>query len=231
MRKHHIITPEQVELEYQLVEMPTRVAASLYDLILQSLLLIVLGFMHLAILTYAERFYMAYYGWLIAISILITLLVYYGFGVYFEFYRHGQTPGKKLFGIKVMRFSGEPASMSHVAIRNAFKFFLDILGIGVWMMLFQKQCRRLGDLVGGTVVVYTTQDNLEMPRLRDPRLTDMVKSYDEQTIAVLEDYLERRLNIRENKDVETLDEAIGVLLGLQNKDEILLQSHLTMLKK
>lgn len=231
MRKHHVITPEQVELEYQLVEMPTRVAASFYDLLLQSAILIILGFIHLAILTYAKAFYMVYYGWLIAISILIILLVYYGFGVYFEFYKHGQTPGKKMFGIKVMRFSGEPASMSHVAIRNAFKFFLDILGIGVWMMLFQKQCRRLGDLVGGTVVVYTTQDNLEIPKLRDRLLVDMGKTYDEQTMIVLENYLERRSKVRELKDLELLDESIKVLLSQQNKDELSLESHLTILKK
>lgn len=72
----------------------------------------------------------------------------------------GQTPGKRIFGLRVIQDNGQSATFLAVIIRNFFRL-LDVLPsfyfLGVVVMLFSKKDKRIGDMVAGTIVVVELQ--------------------------------------------------------------------------
>lgn len=93
--------------------------------------------------------------WLIA---LFTMEWFYP--VLFEVFREGATPGKKVFGIKVVNDDGTPIDPSASLIRNllrAVDFLPLAYGFGLLSMLFNHNFQRLGDLAAGTLVIYHDQ--------------------------------------------------------------------------
>jgi len=69
---------------------------------------------------------------------------------------NGQTPGKRLMRLRVLRDSGYPIGPIDTLIRNLVRLvdFLPMAyGLGVTVMLVDKRSRRLGDLAAGTIVV------------------------------------------------------------------------------
>ena len=70
--------------------------------------------------------------------------------------RYGQTLGKKLFAIGVVRENGEPSTYTAATIRTLFRF-IDWLPVGYLMglvsILLTEHDQRIGDLFAGTIVV------------------------------------------------------------------------------
>jgi uncharacterized RDD family membrane protein YckC len=67
----------------------------------------------------------------------------------------GQTLGKWLFGLKVVRDNGRPPGIQGSFLRNALRL-LDGLGywsVAVAVILFRGDGKRIGDVVGKTLVV------------------------------------------------------------------------------
>jgi uncharacterized RDD family membrane protein YckC len=64
----------------------------------------------------------------------------------------GRTAGKAALGIRVIRVDGGPANFVQCLLRS-LAYAVDIIGIGPVLMFFHPQCRRLGDLLAGTLVV------------------------------------------------------------------------------
>jgi hypothetical protein len=80
--------------------------------------------------------------------------------VLFEVLREGATPGKKVFGIKVINANGTPVDISASLIRNllrAVDFLPLAYGFGFISMLLNHNFQRLGDLAAGTLVIYHDQ--------------------------------------------------------------------------
>jgi len=69
---------------------------------------------------------------------------------------HGQTLGKKLLKLRVVRADGRPAGMAEIAVRTVLRVIDGVGGyiVGLIVMLATGQRRqRLGDLAAGTIVV------------------------------------------------------------------------------
>ena len=90
-------------------------------------------------------------GVLVAIFLIDWL-----YGVGFEWALGGRTPGKMVVGLRVVRTDGSPASFDAYFLRNLLRG-VDVLPglylVGVFTQLMDSKLRRIGDLVGGTVVV------------------------------------------------------------------------------
>jgi uncharacterized RDD family membrane protein YckC len=81
-----------------------------------------------------------------------------------EVFFHGQTPGKRLVGIRVVREDGSPVGLYESAVRNllrAVDFLPMLYTTGCLSMLFTQQHRRLGDLVAGTLLVREERFDLD----------------------------------------------------------------------
>ncbi|NQT20476.1 MAG: RDD family protein [Planctomycetes bacterium] len=66
--------------------------------------------------------------------------------------RQGQTPGKSLFGIAVVTQELLPPGFRHVLIRNLLRA-IDLPLLGLLVLLNTRTFQRIGDLLGGTLVV------------------------------------------------------------------------------
>jgi hypothetical protein len=84
----------------------------------------------------------------------------FGYFLLFEWLWHGQTPGKRLVGIRVINWQGTGISFTEAAVRNLFRLvdgvpipFL-LYGAGFLIAANNRENRRLGDLAAGTLVVH-----------------------------------------------------------------------------
>lgn len=94
------------------------------------------------------------------VFLLIGLFTLSGLGlflIYFFYFNFtGQTPGKKILGLKVISRSGQPIRLVQALARTfglslTFFFFLP----GFLFILFNKQKLALHDLLAGTYVIRT----------------------------------------------------------------------------
>ena len=114
-------TPELVVLTYSIAGIGSRVAAALVDLLLCFATMAVLS-VAAAVLGLQSRFGGGPAGrggtWLIAFLVLSQFAVLWGYYVLFEGLRDGQTPGKRLFRLRVVREGGYSVTFGVSALRN-----------------------------------------------------------------------------------------------------------------
>jgi uncharacterized RDD family membrane protein YckC len=90
--------------------------------------------------------------------LLLLFVVDWFFHFIFEIFFQGQSPGKKLVGLCVIQSDGSPLKLSASFLRNTIRFadtFLFLYHIALVLMVSTKGFRRLGDIAGDTLVVYT----------------------------------------------------------------------------
>lgn len=95
-------------------------------------------------------------GIVIAIYVLLNFLLFMGYYVMFELIWNGQTVGKRLAKVRVVRLNGNAAGFLEIVIRNLLRIvdFLPMAyGVGLLVMFFNRHARRLGDFAAGTIVI------------------------------------------------------------------------------
>ncbi len=150
-------TPEHVAIGYELADLGSRFTA----LVLDGLILI--G--GLLVLWWGIPSFVDGLGGLpavlegtgTAILIALTFLWTWGYFVYFEGFRDGQTPGKKRVGIRAVHDGGYPLTFRGAAVRNLLRL-VDAQPAFSWLlgglaMMWHPQTKRLGDMAAGSVVV------------------------------------------------------------------------------
>lgn len=93
--------------------------------------------------------------WLIMLIIFLFEWFYF---TLFEGAMDGQTPGKKVMGIRVIRDNGTALTWNAAMVRNLLRAadgFLFNYIIGFVVMFCSRGFRRIGDHAAGTMVVYT----------------------------------------------------------------------------
>ena len=89
------------------------------------------------------------------VLVLGSFLVWNGYFILFEGMRRGQTPGKRIAGIRVVMDTGHAVTFGAAAARNLLRvadFLPPPYLIGVLLVAFHPRAKRLGDMVAGTVV-------------------------------------------------------------------------------
>jgi uncharacterized RDD family membrane protein YckC len=153
-----IDTPEQVALEFPLAGVGSRFLAVSIDMLLQAAatLLVVLAVSG----TWTVLRPSGGGAWFVAVVIVLVFLVFYGYFAAFEAFWHGQTPGKRLVGLRVLSVTGRPVRVEEALLRNLLRVIDQLPGvyaIGIVSMLVSARSQRLGDLAAGTVVVHEKQ--------------------------------------------------------------------------
>jgi uncharacterized RDD family membrane protein YckC len=174
---HYIDTPEQVELAYSVAGVGSRFVAVLLD----SLIIFAFFFAELLALIFIRAalstpgsLSTAAQIWIVAIVVFIDFVVVWGYFALFEAYWHGQTPGKRVMKIRVIKDSGRQITLFEALARNLLRV-VDYLPagymVGLITMLCNKRSQRLGDLVAGTIVVH---ERLDEPSLLYQTSTTLV---------------------------------------------------------
>ena len=77
--------------------------------------------------------------------------------VIFELTLSGATPGKRVFGLKVVMDNGLPITPAASITRNLLRtadFLPFFYGFAIVSMLTRRDCKRLGDIAAATMVVH-----------------------------------------------------------------------------
>lgn len=203
-------TPESVELEFLLAGIGGRTYALMVDYLILSLALVSLFFVSSFLAAYVMALISAALGttkielWLFAIAALTGFIIYVGYFVLFETFQNGQTPGKKLASIQVVREDGRPVAFPQSVMRALLRPVDDLLWIGFFMIILGKQEKRLGDWLAGTLVVQTQTkssqkrspkveiDQAAYPLAASLRRSPNIALLQPDDMAVLREYLRRR---------------------------------------
>ena len=156
-----IETPEQTSIEFPLAGIGSRFLAILIDIMIQFGTTIALILMFVG-LGYSVRGALGSLPpsagpWIAAVLLFLGFVLMYGYFILFEAIWNGQTPGKRLTHIRVIKDTGQPITAIDAVARNLMRIIDQLpfaYGIGVLTAWISPQSKRLGDYVAGTVVVH-----------------------------------------------------------------------------
>lgn len=153
-----IDTPENVTFDYAISGIGSRFLAALVDALLLGIVEgIILGALIFILVQFESVLNETAQNWIIGGFLFVAFIFFYAYHSFFEILWNGQTPGKRLTGIRVIRLDGTPVAAAEILIRN-FVRIADFLpfayGVGVISMFVNPSSRRLGDLAAGTVVIH-----------------------------------------------------------------------------
>ena len=139
-------TPEGIGLSLRPAGLVPRTMAFLLDLLIR-------GVIDMIIFTVANLVPHLGEG----VALIGVFFVEWLYPVVFELTRSGATPGKRSLGLRVVMDTGLPITPSASFTRNLLRTadFLPVAyGFGILCLLLNRDCKRLGDLAAGTLVVH-----------------------------------------------------------------------------
>ncbi|MGE5859331.1 MAG: RDD family protein [Ignavibacteria bacterium] len=154
MQKIQIETSQNVAIEYELASIGDRVLAQLLDSLILAGYLIVLF-----LLMYLLRLSDGFFGGL-AFWIILYLPVFF-YDLLLETFFNGQSFGKKIRKIKVVKIDGtQPTFISYFLrwILKPVDVFFTYGSIGIITILIGGKGQRLGDLAAGTTIIKIRND-------------------------------------------------------------------------
>ncbi|HKO44520.1 MAG TPA: RDD family protein [Pyrinomonadaceae bacterium] len=208
-----IETPERVPLHFALASIGNRFLACALDHFLQALAiaLMALAFYILANVSSFGDLVSSAPKWVLAVMIVVVFLIFSSYFAFFEWIWNGQTPGKRLLKLRVIREDGRPITFWEAAVRNLLRAvdmqITPFYSIGLISVFLSLSDQRVGDMVAGTVVIREREAeapafaNVFASSISDPALRRAFQPVDftasltpltETEIQVVETFLRRR---------------------------------------
>jgi uncharacterized RDD family membrane protein YckC len=148
MKSIEIKTAQNVRLEYELASLRERLLAFLLDLLSMSLLALVIAFVFLGMLKLT--------GTLEIITSIMIGSVFLFYSLAFEYFNNGQSVGKKVMKIQVIKITGEKASFYDYVGRWVFRIldiYFSLGAIASMLIASSSRAQRIGDIVSNTSVI------------------------------------------------------------------------------
>lgn len=168
MESISIQTAQNIEIEYDIASLWDRVAAALIDYAL--LFSFMFGMLWIAINLRLG------WDWWYMFYILFLFAPYAFYDLAFEVFMDGQSPGKKIRRIKIVRIDGMQPALGNYLMRWLLRIIdISLVGGAVAMIsiLLGGKGQRLGDIAAGTTVVRLR----ERATLDDTILTALTENY------------------------------------------------------
>jgi uncharacterized RDD family membrane protein YckC len=221
-----IETPERVPLAFSLASIGNRFLAVTIDHAIQFFVIFLIYLIFTGLAGGGSDPFVASAGeqmpkWTIALMILALFLVFASYFIFFEWFWNGQTPGKRLLKLRVIRDDGRPITIWEAVARNLLRIFdaipgfvIPIYSIGLIVIFMSGRDQRVGDIFAGTVVIRERSD--EAPAFEDvfsnrisdaafrrvqPKMniTANVSDLTEDEMEVVEVFLRRRWDLSERQ--------------------------------
>jgi len=243
-----IDTPEQISLELPLAGIGSRFLALTIDSLIQigvTIVLIIAGVVismsYTELAGAADKFFSQTVGAIV--TIVVPFCLYWGYFAFFEILWQGRTPGKRVAGIRVIHQTGRPMTAIECIGRNLMRA-LDIqpgiYAVGLICMMCNKQNRRVGDYVAGTIVVHDKALDSVSPTWGDKRVGDKrfegavpseLRKLTPGELVLIETYLNRRYDLdptvralTAQRIVAMITEKLGVPKPQEQSEEYFLES-------
>ena len=226
-----IETPERVPLAFALASIGNRFLAVAIDHTIQylTIALVAIVFLFAAGLfggdgeNVIDSIGIDTPNWIYAVLILVLFALFSGYFAFFEWWWDGQTPGKRLMKLRVIREDGRPITLWEAIARNLLRIFdaipgfvVPIYSVGLIVVFLNSRDQRVGDMFAGTVVIRERSD--EAPTFAEtfsnpvadaafrrvqPRTAfdANINSIGENEIEVIESFLRRRWDLTERQRI------------------------------
>lgn len=185
-----VVTPENIAFEYRVAGPFGRVMAYLIDSVIFVLAIIGIS------LVFGMAFSLVDLGGVAELVIaVLAFILYWFYGGLFEALWNGQTPGKRMTGLRVVRTDGRPINAMQAVLRNVLRIadslpivFIPDFFFGEAPLVYQtyllalatmtltRRNQRVGDLVCGTMVV--AEDRSRFGKVPAPEEPEMEKLLD-----------------------------------------------------
>jgi uncharacterized RDD family membrane protein YckC len=191
---------QHVKVEYELATTIQRASAALLDM-----LVFVVYFTIMSMILGLSRFN-ASFGTSLFVTLLIVKIPWIFYNPFIEFVTQGQSLGKYIVGIRVVKMNGERPGLKEVFTRWIFKgdfvwisadiFVLFWFGLGILGIIFSataEKRQRMGDVMANTVVikkkssaVYTLKDILSIKSMEnhEPTYPHVTRLTDEDMLLI-----------------------------------------------
>lgn len=190
-------TPEGTDLHAELVGLVPRALAYSVDFLLRLLILSALAI----VLAFTGK---AGSG----LWIIVFFVLEWGYPVFFEVFRGGQTIGKKAFKIKVVNEDLIAIRFGPSLIRNLLRtadIFPFFYVFGAISILMTGKFQRLGDLAAKTIVVYAQERAYDSSALSAVTSVTPVQALDEHQQAAFIDFALNRGQLSKARQAEIAD--------------------------
>ncbi|GAF63169.1 hypothetical protein BTS2_0060 [Bacillus sp. TS-2] len=170
-----IKTPEYVSIQFQLAGLGSRSIAFVIDQLILTIFSIVFSIVYLNIIMRLDSLlvFMDVFSTPFMILLLFLFVVNQGYYIIYEYVSGGKTIGKKIIGIRVMQENGHSITFLSSLIRNLLRFVDSLPAaylVGLLCIFFHSKHKRLGDIVGGTIVVHERRTKKKKKSLTDKEI-------------------------------------------------------------
>ena len=127
---------------------------------------------------------------LVLAGILPPNIIYFLYHPLLEALMHGQTPGKRMAGVRIVNRDGGIPSVGAILIRNAFRLIdsLPVLYlVGLVTCFFSAQRVRIGDMAAGTLLILDEAGSTKSLR----NIAAATQRLDVATVELIEELLGR----------------------------------------
>lgn len=224
MQTISVRTTQNVVIKYPVASVGDRIGAFIIDLIIMGMYIFLVSFIY-------EYLNLSSVVLIFAI-IIIPVVLYH---LLFEVFMDGQSPGKRLLRIKVVRTDGTPPTLGNYLIRWLLRF-VDILlssffglpgAIAVVTIAAGGRGQRLGDIAAGTAVVKLVQHadmnaeeifaplKPEQPAYYQPVFPQATLLTDNH-VEIIRQALDVYRNTGNDKPIMAVTEKVKQLTGIQS---------------
>jgi uncharacterized RDD family membrane protein YckC len=208
-------TTQNVQIDYPVAGLFDRILAFLVDG------LIMVAYFILAI---SLSVYFAGKSTVATVVIVMLYLPVFLYNLIFEIAMNGQTPGKKVLEIKVVRLDGGSPTIGNYILRWILRP-IDIIfsgSVAIIFILFTQFGQRLGDLAAGTTVIKTIQKRAptsqkiieDLQENYQPQFPQVIH-FSEKDITVIKEVLQVNAQFGNTEPMDTLTEKIKAMHGIQ----------------
>jgi uncharacterized RDD family membrane protein YckC len=158
-------TPDHIVLRYDLAGGGNRGFAAIVDFVIATLVFLGALFAFETVYDIVGTGLLGAYGFVL----LLTFFLAWSYFILLEWLWQGQTVGKRIYGLRVIRDDGAPAGFLAVLIRNLLRlvdFLPFFYGLGLFTIIVTSRSQRLGDIAAGTYVVRAPRPQLDYFSLR-----------------------------------------------------------------
>lgn len=153
MSQISITTSQNVNINFALSSIGERMFAFLLDWLIKGAYIAVALYLFFSVLN-LEKYVDSLDPWSQMTIYILFMLPITLYPLVFESMMQGQTPGKKIMKIKVVKIDGYQASFGDYLIRWVFRVIdTSMIIVGSLSIIISKNNQRLGDIAAGTAVI------------------------------------------------------------------------------
>lgn len=217
-----INTSQNVNINFNIASVGERMLAFIIDFLIKVAYVIIVLYLFFNIFDLGYLLDGLDQWSIMAVYIMLTFPVYI-YPVVLESLMEGQTPGKKLMKIRVVKIDGYQASFGDYLIRWMFRLIDTTAAgvVGLISMIVSKNNQRLGDIASGTAVI-SLKNNINISHTILENITeDYIPSFpqvialSDNDMRIIKDNYTKALKVDDRQIISKLSDKIKGILKLE----------------